>query len=120
MNQKPFEVSSGDCLNGCGEAGICSFCMIHNDGFTRNYFPSRKYPRVVIIDEDAICGRLYKRSDQSLWIDGKPVDVWKNNPAVVMGVLIEIKEFELKFSVDGKEITFEEFKSNFKEEEANK
>ena len=52
VTQKPFEVSSGDCIDGCGDGAICSFCMIYNGGFPRNYFPSRTYPRVVLIDED--------------------------------------------------------------------
>ena len=113
VTQKPFEVSSGDCIDGCGDGAICSFCMIYNGGFPRNYFPSRTYPRVVLIDEDAISGRSYKLDGQFLWIDGKLVNVSKNKPSIIMGVLIEKDGFDLKFSVHGKEITFEEFKSSF-------
>lgn len=113
--EHPFLESTGDCSEGCGDNAICGFCTKYNRGRPRNYYPSDPHPRVVVIDEDAESGRPYKYYGEFLYIDGKFVNVTESEPAIVSGVLIEKKKYKLCFSIHGKEITIEEFKSNFPE-----
>jgi hypothetical protein len=102
----------GGCRGKCGDDYVCTFCQKYNGGLSRNYYPSDTHPRVLVTESVT----FYPNWEEHLWIDGEFISITEDKPAIIMGVLIESKDFKLKFSIHGKEITFEELKNSFSKE----